>query len=638
MTGADEHGGKRRALVVASQTRGLNGCHNDADLVASLFQGYGFEIIPLRGATATRAGILDAYESLIEVSAPNDTVVVYYAGHGSRATAQPPVRPTELRFIMPTDIDETDASDFRGILADELSILQWRLTMRTTNVTTLLDCCYSSRMSRDDGPDALRARGWDATWPVGAAVRRWRAAVDGFRRLHAAYPGSDTHDANPLAVRMVACGSHERAYEGFVTEFGAVHGLFTAALVAALRSNPVNTWDAIGERVRHQVLARIPIQRPAAEGPVHRVAFTVTERDRWPSYPVRVDSASGLAWLDGAGLYGIEPGDTFLLAAPGQRPEAATAPTAMVTGLHSQAALLARPDGAPVANGTTAYTWRQANREQLAVGIRAHEGEPVPRAIQDALAELTEVRTTDDPVAGGIATVSIRDGRYLLSDAAARPLYRASRPADAAGARHLRADLIGLATSLRLQNLDPTLEGDEFPAPVSLVVSSADGPVADETVLHVGDRLRIRVGNGVDPSATVYANVLDLGVAGRITILNTAEPAGIALLPGEGRTLGAGPEGHGSGIPLSWPSAVPVDGPRFESIVAVFSDHPQDLRNLGQDGITERGHRSRLARLMRRDRRDLGPTIEPARHLIRRVTILLCAGGPTCTHRFRPPI
>jgi hypothetical protein len=628
--------GTRRALVIASQTHGLTGCHHDADLITNLLHGYGFEIVPLRGPTATRAGILDAYDQLIEMSRPADTVIVYYAGHGSRVTAPEPVRPTELRFILPTDIDETNAKDFRGILADELSILQWRLTMRAANVTTLLDCCYSARMSRDAGADVLRARGWDADWPVNAVVRRWQAAVDGFRRLREMNPDSDVHDANPVAVRMVACSSNQQAYEDYVVEFGAVHGLFTAALVSALRLDHHNTWDAIGERVRQQVLAQMPIQRPEAEGPIHRIAFTTIERGRQPAYPVRADTETGLVWIDAAAIHGIEPGDEVLLAAPGTRPDPDTAPIAAVTTLDGQAALLQRLDGDPIPAGTTAHAWRQPNRDQLMIRLRIEDDEPIRHAFHDTLAGLPDIRIQDDPTLSAVATVTVTDGQYLLYDAANRPLYRSARPADAAGASRLRRDLIGLATSLRMQSLDPTPDGDELPASVSLTVASAEGPVVDDALLHVGDRLQIRVSNDTQASDTVYANVLDLGVAGKVAVLNTAEPAGIALLPGEIRTIGAGPERHELGIPLSWPPAVPDDGPRFETIVAVFSDHPQDLRDIGHEGVTERGHASRLARLQRTGQREVTPTTELTRYAIRRITIRLCPGGHGCSHRDDP--
>ena len=629
MTERDGEKGVRRALVIASQTGGLTGCDNDADLVAGLLDDRGFEISSLHGPAASRAGILAGFERLIEACGPADTAVIYYAGHGSRAIAQEPVRPTELRFILPTDIHETSLHDFRGILADELSILQWRLSQRTANVTTVLDSCFSARMSRDSVTGSLRVRGWDADWPVDAVVRRWQAAADDFARLGEAHPDSIRYDANPSAVRMVACSSHQRSYEGYSAELGAVHGFFTAALVSALRADPDSSWQAINERVRHQVLAQVPVQRPEAEGPVRRIPFSLIERDHGPAYPVRVDPTTGLAWLDAARLHSITQGDEFLLARAGLRPDAAASAVASVTALSGQAALLRRSDGEPIAAGTTAHAWRKHTHDQLPVVLRADDGLPVPAAFRNALSELPGLRVSEAPAPGAIATIAVADGHFQLCDGASRPLYQSPRPTDQGTASRLRRELIGLATSLRLRSLD--LTGDtEFSSALSLVVTCGDVPVIDDSVLHVGDVIHIQVGNDQSAASTVYANVLDLGVAGRVSMLNTAEPAGMALLPGESRVIGAGPDGRQAGIVASWPPGVPDDQPRFETVIAVFCDQNLDLRSLDQQGVTERDSSDPFARLLRSGFRDLPAPDGEGRFALRRVTFVLCpsAHGP----------
>ncbi len=619
----ESENGVRRALVIASQTGGLTGCDNDADLVAELLNDRGFEINSLRGPEASRAGILAGFERLTEACGPADTAVVYYAGHGSRSVAREPVRPTELRFILPTDIHEASLHDFRGILADELSILQWRLSQRTANVTTVLDCCYSARMSRDSAAGSLRVRGWDADWPVDAVVRRWQAAADDFARLGETHPDSIKYDANPSVVRMVACSSHQRSYEGYSAELGAVHGFFTAALVSALRADPHKSWQAITERVRHQVLAQVPAQRPEVEGPVRRIPFTVTELEYRPVYPVRVDPTTGLAWLDAAGLHGINQGDEFLLARTGLRPDPAAPTVASVTALSGQAALLRRSDGEPIRTGTTAYVWRKLANDQLPVVLRADDGLPVPTAFRNALSDLPGLRISDVPAPGAIATIAVADSHFLLCDGAGRPLYRSPRPADQWTASRLRRELVGLATSLRLRSLDPT--GDaEFSSSLSLMVTCGDAPVMDDSVLHVGDVVRIQVGNDQSAAGTVYANVLDLGVAGRVSMLNTAEPAGMALLPGESRVIGAGPDGRQTGIVVSWPPGVPDDRPRFETVIAVFSDQNLDLRSLDQQGVTERGGSDQFARLLQSGFRDLPVPDDGGHFTLRRITFVLC--------------
>ncbi len=52
-----------------------------------------------------------------------------------------------------TFVGASNESDFRGLLAEELSTLQRALTAKTANVTTILDCCHSG------GPGGLRTTG-----------------------------------------------------------------------------------------------------------------------------------------------------------------------------------------------------------------------------------------------------------------------------------------------------------------------------------------------------------------------------------------------------------------------------------------------------------------------------------------------
>ena len=85
-------------------------------------------------ADASRAGIADGFERLIAASGPSDAALVYYSGHGGRV-----VRPdaeeqrvsglsVHYQFLVPFDIDDSEQGDFRGLLSEELTAYQRRLT------------------------------------------------------------------------------------------------------------------------------------------------------------------------------------------------------------------------------------------------------------------------------------------------------------------------------------------------------------------------------------------------------------------------------------------------------------------------------------------------------------------------------
>ena len=182
----------KRALLIGSETYGLSGVNSDVELMAMTLERRGFEVRRHIDGDATRSGIIAAYERLVSETPVGSTepVVVYYSGHGGRNQlddAEERARrgaATHLHFIVPFDMESSSESDFRGILAQELSDLQRRLTERTSNVTTILDCCHSGTMSRDPSivPKAVsaasrskgRGRGWRSSRP-GSGPRRQRS-------------------------------------------------------------------------------------------------------------------------------------------------------------------------------------------------------------------------------------------------------------------------------------------------------------------------------------------------------------------------------------------------------------------------------------------------------------------------------
>src|SRR5260370_23207160 len=164
---------RKRALLIGCQIGALRGVHADVELMAGLLGSFGFEASTLVQAQATCEGIRDAYRGLIEDTAAGDAAVVYYSGHGARfknpVAAQDPSEPRWLQYLCPTDIDDVGGGAFRGLLAEELSQLQWALTEKTDNVTTILDCCHSARMSRD--PTMLpKARDRAGAFPSSSAL------------------------------------------------------------------------------------------------------------------------------------------------------------------------------------------------------------------------------------------------------------------------------------------------------------------------------------------------------------------------------------------------------------------------------------------------------------------------------------
>src|SRR5262249_18895533 len=267
-----------RALVVAATTPELPGIEPDAQRVAAMLRSRAFSVELCIGREASRAGILAALRGLSQCVQRQDAVVVYYAGHGGRAAntdpraADPryPEVPRPIGFLAPSDYHESSGEDFRGITAWELSIALSELTARTDNVTAIFDCCHAADMTRS-GMNRLRARGLPHVPRVELSRR-----LDQLRETVQPRVPLDAM-ANPMAIRFLACGEDELAWEHNRVD-GSSGGVFTEALLDVLAECAAHaTWDSISNAVRERVRTQAPSQRPVLGGPVKRALFALSE-------------------------------------------------------------------------------------------------------------------------------------------------------------------------------------------------------------------------------------------------------------------------------------------------------------------------------------------------------------------------
>ena len=142
----------RHALLIGSGFDGLPGTENDVEAMARILEGYGFSqgcIIKLCHADATRDRIVKEWEALATESIEGDVMVIYYSGHGGLAEdkTQKARGLKVIQFLVPYDFDDS-LRTWKGIADFELSELLRKATLRTRNVTYILDCCHVHRMGR----------------------------------------------------------------------------------------------------------------------------------------------------------------------------------------------------------------------------------------------------------------------------------------------------------------------------------------------------------------------------------------------------------------------------------------------------------------------------------------------------------
>jgi Caspase domain len=557
----------RRALLIGSQTFGLTGCDADVALVKGLLGEQGFDTIQtLTGETASREGIVTAIEALIAAAGSEDAVVLYYSGHGGRLAhpdweaRQAAGLPGHLQFIVPWDIEGSTDDDFRGLLAEELSELQWRLTERTRNVTTILDCCHSGYMARnvDLVPKAI-----SRSFPIEGLLARVAALPVAHR--------DGGRDTNPNAVRIVACQPEQSAYERNSELEGGRHGVLTESLAALLGDAGIGglSWTVLGTLVRSRVVALAP-QQPEIEGPADRLPFTLDVRRRPQAYPVHIDD--GEVTIEAATLLGIAAGDRFRLVSPDGKTTLGTAEVGEVDG---DLALL-EVGGGEVPEGSDAVPI-ETSLPRRAVRIDA------PKETTAALAGLIDdsprlrIAEGDEPV---LATIRADAGLVVEDSAGLRP--RAPVHADDNGRRETVQVVELIAAAERMRTLASGQGGAALDVPVELeLVRHVDGSREPCRLngerLFEGDRASLTVRNR--GNSEIFFWLFDVGVSNRTTLVTNDSPSGARLapagMPGDSRTIGGK-----DGTAFEWPADVPRDAGRAELFVVIVADRQQNLRPL----------------------------------------------------------
>ncbi|MFD4675970.1 caspase domain-containing protein [Lentzea sp. NPDC058450] len=571
---------ERRALVIGSATYGLTGVHNDVTAVSAAFEQRGFTVDRREGEDATRAGILDGYEKLIAESGSGDVAAVFYSGHGS---SEPPDEPrrgpqANIQCIVSYDFVHSAPDDFRGITSLELSVLLARLTRRTRNCLALLDCCHSAHMSRDP---AHRPRAIPSSPYLRLAAHNERRRKEGME------VGLPDVIGNRYAVRLVACAPEQSAYE-YTNAQGTPMGMFTESFCLALNEagDQRVTWASLLRRVRRRVELLAPTQTPAVEGPSSRLLFDEEEADQTgvlavvPLVPDRIE-------LPGARLSGVVVGDEFTVEPDDDAGVViADATVDRLRALRAEALVKFRSPGTTIPVGAVARPSRVA---ALRWPVRVNGDDEVADRVRAALtadAVLRPAGDEQDSDTPELAVVDVTDELSVRDSAG--PLFAPVGGTDDVAVKHLVNGLARLARVATLRGLRPVgaeALDEPFSVEWGLVVDGGKQPLRPSgEVLHPGDQIYFTLRN--DSARKLYFAVLDLGVDASVTLVLSADHAGLRLDPGEEYVIGERDDGTLEGVEITMPP-IPAGVPRPETVLVIVSGTSEDLSVLGQEGVRE---------------------------------------------------
>ncbi len=184
---------------------------------------------------ATKAAILAAWNQQLAASKAGDTLLLYFAGHGSRFLSEDSSQASGYHStLMPHDARRPRATAVSDIIDTETRNFINQATSNGVNVVTLFDSCNSGTASRD-GNSASRSA---PPLRVGLALEKAR----------------DPNVYGKLgAYRVHLAGAADGQDATEVGQVGARAGRFTTALAKALIDTPNARFADLAERVVEEV-------------------------------------------------------------------------------------------------------------------------------------------------------------------------------------------------------------------------------------------------------------------------------------------------------------------------------------------------------------------------------------------------
>ena len=282
----------------------------------------------------------------------------------------------------------------------------------------------------------------------------------------------------------------------------------------------------------------------------------------------------GDAWLDGAQLLGISPGDRYMLI-DGSGHELGTATAEAPAG--DRARLNADGGTSDSRTAVTAVPLRTSLLLPVSVGLPDPVRARMLAAIEGSAS--LSVGETGQPTIG---TVGFDDG-LLVSDPARLPMHPGRLDATAEGVHRATELLENLARAQRFRALQPADGASRLAQQVDVRFTLHTGDKAQSAIagsgerLFVGDRVSVTVRNLGE--APLYFWLFDIGADATIGMVTNATPSGRFIAPagqpGDTETVGGA-----SGTALEWPGGLPADGGRPETFAVIVADRVQDLSSL----------------------------------------------------------
>ncbi len=204
-----------------------------------------------------------------------DNIIIYFSGHGSSYElsdfyeAGDIAAEGSIEALCPVDRTASGTESSIPDISDrEINIILAEIAHAKGNhITLILDCCYSSGASRDpsESPNVVR----HATSLPATSIKDMLEAADTrlgkLSRYHSVFERNWKPDMTSHVV-LAACAETQYAEEAPEGGDNRWNGVFTQALVKALKSNGLKEDSTYVDLIRASKMPQNTVQRPVIAG------------------------------------------------------------------------------------------------------------------------------------------------------------------------------------------------------------------------------------------------------------------------------------------------------------------------------------------------------------------------------------
>ncbi|OQV00560.1 Caspase domain-containing protein [Cladophialophora immunda] len=265
----------------------------------------------------TYDNVKSSMKRVTSLAKPGDFVYIHYSGHGTR------IKPSaankyfgDVAWNLLAGKKGDRIRYFRGV---ELVPLVNDMVKKGLTVTVVMDCCFSGGVSRDEGPDDVRALDYDAQVDMDYPPDPPPESLDLETAGDASRDGSMLPNwfLNPNHYTILAaCGPHEVAKEIKFPD-GRIHGALSYLLLHTLSNIDTAVQSQLGIYSNLQIIFRKmhPQQNPVLYGNMNLRFFdSILPLQRNIPIPIVLEKASGLLRLQGGQAHGVCIGDLFAIS------------------------------------------------------------------------------------------------------------------------------------------------------------------------------------------------------------------------------------------------------------------------------------------------------------------------------------